>query len=56
MKIEKLEAAEGDSVEFTEVLMVGEGDKVKVGKPLVTGSKVKAKVLMQAKDKKNRRD
>jgi large subunit ribosomal protein L21 len=52
LKIEKLDAAEGDSVEFTEVLMVGEGDQVKVGKPLISGSKVKAKVLIQAKDRK----
>jgi large subunit ribosomal protein L21 len=52
IKIEKLEAAEGDSVEFDEVLLVGEGDNVKIGAPLVAGSKVKAKVLIQAKDKK----
>ena len=52
LKIEKLDAAEGDSVVFDEVLLVGEGDAVKVGAPLVSGSKVKAKVLVQAKDKK----
>jgi len=52
LKIEKLEAAEGDSVEFGDVLIVGEGSNVKVGAPLVSGSKVKAKVLCQAKDKK----
>jgi large subunit ribosomal protein L21 len=52
VKIEKLNAAEGDSVEFEEVLLVGEGDNVKIGAPLVSGSKVKAKVLIQAKDKK----
>ena len=52
LKIEKLDVAEGDSVEFDEVLLVGEGDAVKVGTPLVAGSKVKAKVLVQAKDKK----
>jgi large subunit ribosomal protein L21 len=52
VKIEKLDAAEGDSVEFDEVLLVGEGDNVKIGAPLVAGSKVKAKVLIQAKDKK----
>jgi large subunit ribosomal protein L21 len=52
VKIEKLNAAEGESVEFDEVLLVGEGDKVKIGTPLVSGSKVKAKVLIQAKDKK----
>ena len=52
LKIEKLDAAEGDSVEFDEVLLVGEGDSVKVGTPLVSGGKVTAKVLVQAKDKK----
>jgi large subunit ribosomal protein L21 len=52
LKIEKLDVAEGDSVEFDEVLLVGEGEGVKVGTPLVSGSKVKAKVLVQAKDKK----
>jgi large subunit ribosomal protein L21 len=52
LKIEKLDAAEGDSIEFDEVLLVGEGDAVKVGTPVVSGSKVKAKVLVQAKDKK----
>ncbi len=52
LKIEKLDAAEGDSVEFDEVLLVGEGSGVKVGTPLVAGGKVKGKVLVQAKDKK----
>ena len=52
LKVEKLDVAEGDSIEFDEVLLVGEGDAVKVGAPLVSGSKVKAKVLVQAKDKK----
>ena len=52
LKVEKLDAAEGDSVEFDQVLMVGEGESVTVGTPLVTGSKVKATVLSQAKDKK----
>lgn len=52
LKIEKLNAAEGDSVEFDTVLLVGEGDNVRIGTPLVSGGKVKAKVLTQAKDKK----
>jgi len=52
LKIEKLDAAEGDQVEFSEVLMVGEGAGVSVGTPLVSGGAVKAKVLSQAKDKK----
>jgi large subunit ribosomal protein L21 len=52
LKIEKLDAAEGDSVEFDEVLLVGEGESVKVGAPLVSGSKVKGKVIVQARNKK----
>jgi large subunit ribosomal protein L21 len=52
LKIEKLDVAEGDSVEFDEVLLVGEGESVKVGTPILSGSKVKAKVLVQARDKK----
>ena len=52
LKIEKLDAAEGDNVEFDEVLLVGEGENVKVGAPFVSGSKVKGKVIVQAKDKK----
>ena len=34
------------------VLLVGEGDNVKVGAPLVSGSKVKGKVVVQARNKK----
>ena len=52
LKVEKLEAAEGDSVEFHEVLLVGEGEDVNVGTPLVSGGKVTAKVILQAKEKK----
>ena len=52
LKIEKLDVAEGDNVEFDEVLLVGEGEGVTVGTPLVSGGKVEAKVIVQAKDKK----
>ena len=53
LKIEKLEGAVGDSVEFGEVLLVG-GDDVKVGTPLVDKAKVKAQIVEQGKDKKIR--
>ena len=42
IKVERLEAEEGDSIEFDEVLLVGEGSDVKVGSPLVSGSKIEA--------------
>ena len=50
--VEKLVVAEGDSVEFAEVLAIIDGDKLKVGKPLIKGAKVTAKVLAQGKDRK----
>ena len=56
LKIEKLDAAEGDAVVFDEVLLVGEGESVKVGAPLVSGSKVKGKVVAQARHKKTREE
>jgi large subunit ribosomal protein L21 len=52
LKLEKLEADEGASVSFDEVLLVGEGSNVKVGSPLLAGSTVSAKVLKQGKSKK----
>lgn len=52
LKVEKLAAAEGDAVEFDQVLLLGEGDAVQVGEPLVAGGRVAARVLAQAKDRK----
>jgi large subunit ribosomal protein L21 len=44
LRIEKLDAELGATVEFGEVLLVGEGAEVKLGTPLLTGSKVMATV------------
>ncbi len=52
LRIEKLDADEGSTVEFDEVLLVGEGDKVKVGTPLVKGGKVTARVEEQGRRRK----
>ena len=49
LQIEKLAAAEGENVEFADVLLVGEGRNIKIGNPVVAGSKVKAKVLSQGR-------
>ena len=43
IRLEKLTAEPGDSVDF-EVMMVA-GDDIKVGQPLVEGARVKAEVL-----------
>lgn len=45
LKVELLEQAEGDKIEFSEVLMIGTGDDVKVGAPFVAGGKVTAEVV-----------
>ncbi len=50
--VEKLEAAEGDSVVFDQVLTVVNDGDVKVGKPLVEGAKVTGKVEAQGKARK----
>jgi len=52
LKLEKLDAATGDKVDFDKVLMVGEGESVKIGAPYVEGSKVTAEVLNQARGNK----
>ncbi|MBQ1510849.1 MAG: 50S ribosomal protein L21 [Selenomonadaceae bacterium] len=50
--VEKLEAAEGDSVVFDQVLTVVNDGDVKVGKPLVEGARVTGKVEAQGKARK----
>ena len=52
LRLEKIEADEGATVEFDEVLLVGEGSDIKVGTPLLDGGSVSGKVLNQGKTKK----
>ena len=52
IRLEKLEAEEGASVNFDEVLLVGEGSDIKVGSPYLAGTTVSATVLKQGKSKK----
>jgi large subunit ribosomal protein L21 len=51
LRIEKLGAEAGDTVEFDEVLMVG-GDDLVVGSPKVEGAVVRAEVLEQTRGEK----
>lgn len=51
IRVEKLDAKEGDVVTFDKVCFVS-GDEPKVGTPYVEGAKVEAKVLAQDKAKK----
>nr|NIS39492.1 50S ribosomal protein L21 [Desulfuromonadales bacterium] len=52
LRLEKIEADEGATIKFEEVLMVGQGSDVSVGSPLLSGSTVSAKVVRQGKSKK----
>ena len=52
LKLEKIEVATGETIEFDQVLMVGEGEGVKIGAPVVEGAKVTAEVIAQGRHKK----
>ena len=52
VRIEKIEVATGESVDFDQVLLVANGDDVKVGQPMLDGAKVTAEVLEQGRHKK----
>ena len=52
LRVEKLDAEPGSTVEFGEVLLVGEGANVQLGTPRLAGSKVVATVVRHGKGKK----
>ena len=52
LRVEKIDAEEGATVEFDQVLLVGNGSDVKVGKPFVDGGVVKATVEEQGRARK----
>lgn len=52
LRLEKIDAEEGASLEFDQVLLVGNGSDLKVGSPLIDGTSVSATVLRQGKSRK----
>ena len=44
LRVEKLDTAEGQSVELDQVLMVVDGDDIRIGAPVLDGGKVTAEV------------
>jgi large subunit ribosomal protein L21 len=54
LKLEKLVAATGETIEFDRVLMIGAGSDVKIGAPVVDGSKVTAEVVAHGRHEKIR--
>ncbi|MDP5070800.1 MAG: 50S ribosomal protein L21 [Congregibacter sp.] len=51
LKLEKIEAATGTTIEFDRVLMLG-GQTVQVGTPVVPGAKVTAEIIAQGRHAK----
>ena len=52
LRVEKLNAEPGATIEFGEVLLMGDGANVKLGTPLLKGSKVTATVVRHGKGEK----
>jgi large subunit ribosomal protein L21 len=52
VRVEKLEGSVGDSIELSEVLLVGAEDGPKIGTPLVTGAKVVGTITAQGRGPK----
>ena len=52
LRLEKIEADEGATISFDDVLLIGEGADIKVGNPILSGSSVSGKVVRQGKSKK----
>ena len=52
VRVERLDAEEGDAVEFDQVLMVSDGADVTLGSPLVEDSRVEGVVTAQGRGKK----
>ncbi len=51
LRVEKLAAEAGETVQFNEILMLG-GDKPVIGAPMIDGAAVQAEVVDQIRDKK----
>ena len=54
LKIEKIDAEQGSSIELDQVLMVGEGEQVQIGSPYLDGGKVTATVVEHGRGDKIR--
>jgi len=54
IRVEKLEAAAGDTVNLDRVLMVGSDEDVRIGNPMLAGASVTATVKSHGRDDKVR--
>lgn len=52
LRVEKLDAETGSTIEFDKVLMVSDGESISIGEPNLEGGKVTATVEAQGRAKK----
>jgi len=52
IRVDLMDAAQGELVEFDRVLLVGEGDDVRIGQPQVLGARILAEVIRHEKGPK----
>ena len=51
LRTERLQGDEGDTVELTEILMIGDDDGVTIGTPLIPDARVVAEIIAQGRHK-----
>lgn len=52
LRVERLDAAEGDNIDFDQVLMIVDGDNINVGTPFIEGTTVSADIKAHGRAKK----
>ncbi|MGM5529740.1 50S ribosomal protein L21 [Mixta calida] len=52
VRLEKLDIATGETIEFDQVLMIANGDDVTIGAPLASGGVIKAEVVAHGRGDK----
>ncbi|MEG7997189.1 50S ribosomal protein L21 [Klebsiella quasipneumoniae subsp. quasipneumoniae] len=52
VRLEKLDIATGEAVEFAEVLMIANGEEIKIGVPFVEGGVIKAEIVAHGRGEK----
>lgn len=52
VRLEKLDIATGEAVEFDQILMIANGENVKIGAPFVDGGKINAEVVAHVRGEK----
>ncbi|GAB2951803.1 50S ribosomal protein L21 [Ewingella sp. S1.OA.A_B6] len=52
IRLEKLDIATGEAIEFDQVLMIANGEEINIGLPLVAGGLVKAEVVAHGRGDK----